>query len=72
MPVNRDASWATAIRDNGEKGGGLRQTDPMSYDLALWADVPPFAGLVADEAYDLLSARLRTKMPKDDPATVVR
>lgn len=30
----------------------------MSYDLAVWADVPPFAGLSADAAYEVVSELL--------------
>ncbi len=43
----------------------------VSYDLALWADVPPFAGLQADDAYALLCDLMDDDGSQDEPVAII-
>jgi len=43
----------------------------VSYDLALWADVPPFAELGPDDAYTLLSDLMEDDGAHVEPVTVI-
>lgn len=43
----------------------------MTYDLAVWADVPPFAGLSPDAAYDVVSELLEDDEAFAEPSADV-
>ena len=43
----------------------------MSYDLAVWADVPPFAGLSPDAAYEVVSELLDDEAVAEPSAGVI-
>jgi len=43
----------------------------MSYDLAVWEPVPPFSGLGANEAFELLSERLEAGVVDEAPTEAI-